>query len=421
VGKSPTEWINTVWEEMKMRERADLGTRTSVDGGMNRRTFITVIGGTGAGLAVTAALRRWGANVAEAAGTIKLAVQGPLSGSNADTGQAERRGVELAVSEINAAGGVQGKQFVVEFFDDEGKPEASASVAQRIVDDKEVFAVVGPLNSSAAFAALPIYQRAGLVLISGDASNPKLTHMGYTNFFRIITNDALEGPELVMYAAKQLGKKRFGAIYENTDYGKGLLDAIQGTYQQFGAQQVAAETYTISQDKDFSAQLTKIKQANPDALLHAGQYGEGGPIFNQAYRLGLTTNTNVAKLGFDGDHQAEFITLGTREGVDGTYLLAAFNPFLDNPRTKAFLSKIQSKFGHTPTEQEAQNYDIIYILKAAIEKGATKETLAQVLHSIKYEGVTGHNEFDANGDVINKPMAIFVVRNGDFAYLGASR
>lgn len=390
---------------------------------MNRRHMVhrlaslVLVGGlfVGAlGTAIPAGAQRTVAGM-QAGGSIKFAAAMPLTGPNSEGGQRMRAGIELAVNEINAAGGIGGNPVTVDYYDDEGKPESAASVAQKIVSDSDVFAVIGHINSSSTLAALPLYARAGITEVSGNSSNPDITHQGYKNFFRVIINDSLQGPILANYAVQTLGKKKLALIYENTDYGKGVVDAMTPVAAQDGADIVASETYTKVQDKDFSAQLTKIKAANPDALVHIGEYGEGGPIFGQAYRLGLTTNASLTKLAFDGDRQPALVQLAGSEAVQGLLLFAAFNSLSDLQATQEFAQKL----GHPPTEQEANNYDIVYLLKKAIEQGATKDSLPDVLHQISYDGVTGHIEFDENGDVTGKEMAIFVANNGTFdAYKG---
>ncbi|MBV8987322.1 MAG: ABC transporter substrate-binding protein [Solirubrobacterales bacterium] len=347
---------------------------------------------------------------APSGGTIKLAGVGPMSGSNAQFGTDLKAGMQLAMDEINAAGGIGGKQVVADFYDDEGKPESAASVAQKIAGDPDVFAVVGHVNSSCTLAALPIYSRAGLTEISGDSSNPTITHQGYKTFFRTLVNDALAGPSTVTYAVNTLGKKKLGIIYENTDYGKGLMDASQPVIQQLGAQVVDAETYTMGTDKDFSAQLTKIKAAQPDVLIHYGNYGEGGPIMAQAAKIGL----NVPKLVEGGDQDQQFIELAGKDAVEGVNVFSTWDPNSQIPAAKGFQDKYKAKTGQDSTEWSAYNYDIVYLLKMAIEQGATRETLPDVLHTIKQDGVTGHTEFDANGDVTGKQLFVLTIKDGKF-------
>jgi branched-chain amino acid transport system substrate-binding protein len=349
-----------------------------------------------------------------AAGTIKFAAAGPMTGPSGETGQRMRAGIELAVKEINASGGIDGKQLSVDFYDDEGKPEGAASVAQKIASDPDVFAVIGHINSSSSLAAVPIYKRAGLTEISGNSSSWKLTHLGYKNFFRVIIDDFAQAPVVVDEAVKKQGRKRLAIIYENSDYGKGVYEAAAKEAKKLGVEIVDAETYTAGVDRDFSAQLTKIKAAGPDALIIGGQYGEGGPILSQAYRIGLTTDGKVLKLGFDGLRQDTLIDLSGKQAAEGLLIFASFNSLSTAPLTTAFREKTMKLFGHPPTEQEAHNYDVVYVLKAAIEAGATKETLPDVLHKISIEGVSGHLQFDANGDPMGKKMFIFTVKDGKF-------
>jgi branched-chain amino acid transport system substrate-binding protein len=367
-----------------------------------------------AGLLLAASALGTVAGPAAAQGTIKFAAAGPMTGPSAETGIRMRAGIELAVKEINAAGGIAGKQVVIDFFDDEGKPEGAASVAQKIASDSDVVAVIGHINSSASMAALPIYSRAGLTQTSGNSSSWKLTHMGFNNIFRVIINDQGQSPVLTRHLVVNEKRKRIAIIYENSDYGKGALDSARKTAAELGAEVVAAETYQPGVDRDFAAQLTKIKAANPDALILISQYGEGGPILSQAYRLGLTRDGSVIKAGFDGLRQTAFIGLAGKEAAEGILIFASFNSLSDAPKTAEFREKTMRLFGHPPTEQEAHNYDIVYLYKAAIEKGATKATMSKVLASISMEGVSGHLEFDENGDVKGKQMVIFTVADGQF-------
>jgi branched-chain amino acid transport system substrate-binding protein len=346
---------------------------------------------------------------------IKFAAAGPMTGTNAETGIRMRAGIELAAQEINAAGGIGGKKVVVDFYDDEGKPEGAASVAQKIVSDPSVFAVIGHINSSASMAALPIYARAGLTETSGNSSSWKVSHLGFKNFFRIIINDLGQAPVLVEHVVTKENRKRLAIIYENSDYGKGAYQSALETAKRLGVEVVAAETYAPGVDRDFASQLTKIKAANPDALILCGQYGEGGPILSQAYRLGLIKDDNsVLKVGFDGLRQSSFIGLAGEKAADGILIFASFDSLSDAPKAAEFRQKTEKLFGHPPTEQEAHNYDIVYLYKAAIESGATKETLPDVLRNIKFDGVSGHVEFDENGDVKGKQMVIFTVQDGKF-------
>lgn len=346
--------------------------------------------------------------------TIKLAAAGPMTGTNAETGARMRAGIELAVEEINASGGINGKTLVVDIYDDEGRPEGAAAVAQRIASDPDVIGVIGHINSSASMAALPIYKRAGLTQISGNSSAHRLTHLGFDNIFRVIINDQGQAPVVAEHVITNEGRKRLAILYENSDYGKGAMEAAKAKAEELGAEVVAAETYQPGVDRDFSAQLTAIKAANPDALIHAGQYGEGGPIFNQAFRLGLTTDGSVLKVGFDGLRQGPFIDLATAEAVEGLLIFASFNSLSDAPKTAEFREKTQRLFGHPPTEQEAHNYDVVYLYKAAIEAGATKENMSEVIRGMDMEGVSGHLGFDENGDVKGKSMVIFTVKDGEF-------
>jgi len=343
-------------------------------------------------------------------GTIKLAVAGALTGDSAVYGNGLKRAVEFAIAEINAAGGVDGKMFEATYLDDKGDPKEAANVAQKIVSNPDYFAVIGHVNSSCNLAALPIYQDAGITDISAGASNPKITQMGYTVFFRTICNDTQQGPQMAETAV-DLGLKKIAVIYANSDYGLGLLEAAKPKITELGGEIVAEETYVPGVDKDFTPQLTKIKAAEPDVLLMMCDYTEGGLILRQAKVAGLD---NVRKIACCAMQSEQMIELAGADAAEGCVILVYWNPLSTAPKAKAYAEKFQAEFGALPDEREAYGYEVPYIIKQAIEAGATKETLADVLHTIEYDGVTGITKFDENGDVKDKIGGILMVKDGEF-------
>jgi branched-chain amino acid transport system substrate-binding protein len=200
-------------------------------------------------------------------------------------------------------------------------------------------------------------------------------------------------------------------MYASHDYGKGLLDSTEPVVPDLGGEVVAVETYTPGVDKDFSAQLTKIAEAKPEALLLLTDYAEGGMITKQRVAAGLG---DVPVIAAAGCQHTEFIDLGG-EAAEGAFVMAYYDPFSPVPVTKAFNEKWLAKFGERPVEIEAFNYEVPYILKLAIEAGATKENLHEVLHTIEYEGPTGLTKFDETGDVSEKSQVVLIVKDGKFA------
>jgi branched-chain amino acid transport system substrate-binding protein len=340
-----------------------------------------------------------------------LGLAAPLTGDSAMYGETVRDGVMFAVDELNAAGGIKGKKIELVIQDDKGDPKEAVLVAQKLAEDKRLFAVIGHVNSSCTIAALPIYKEAGLTVLNTSSSAEKITQLGYTHFFRTVIHDGLQGPMMVKHAVQNLGHKKLACMVANSDYGLGLLGNAKGALQKYGGAIVASETYVPSSDKDFTPQLTKIKAAGPDCMFILGDYNEAGLIIRQMKTLGL----NIDRVTPSACSNQAMIDLAGADAAEGTFLLGYWDPEKPVPEVQNFVKKYKEKHGVEPDERNAYGYEIPYILKMAIEKGATKDTLASVLRTIEFKGPTGITRFDAKGDVSEKMQMVFVVKNGKFA------
>ena len=318
---------------------------------------------------------------------ITFGLAGPMTGDSADYGVNLQKGAALAVDEINAAGGLNGQPVKLEVCDDKADPSAASLCAQKFASESYIFATIGNVNSTCTLAAGPILDKAGITNITGDSTNPKVTEMGWTHMFRTIVNDSLQGPVMAEIAVKTLGKSKLAVVYANSDYGKGLLD-----------------------DKDFSAQLTKIAQAQPDALLLLTDYTEGGLLTKQRVAAGLGS---VAVIASAGNTHSEFISLGGA-AAEGAFVMTYFDPNQPTQMMKDFVAKFKAKYNYVPNEQGGYGYEIPFIYKMAIDQGATKATLPTVLHGIDYKGLTGEIQFTSTGDLAHGTQYILQVQNGQF-------
>jgi branched-chain amino acid transport system substrate-binding protein len=334
----------------------------------------------------------------------------PMTGDAADYGVQLETGVRLAIEEINAAGGIAGRPVDLVVCDDKCDPYEGSMCAQKMVADPRIFAIIGHVCSSCTLAGAPIYEKAGLTVMTVSSTNPVITKKGWKHVFRTIAHDGMQGPLMAQFAVQELGAKRLAIMYASHDYGKGLLDATLPEIPKLGAEAVAVETYVPGVDKDFSAQLTKIAQAKPEALLLLTDYAEGGMITKQRVAAGLG---NVPVVASAGNQHEQFIQLGG-EGAEGAYVMVYFDPEKPDPKTQEFVKKYMAKYGKMPSEQAGYGYEAPYIYKQAIEMGATKETLHEYMHKVEYDGLTGVTKFDETGDVVGKGQAILVVKNGKF-------
>lgn len=341
---------------------------------------------------------------------IIIGMVAPMTGDLADFGKQVERGIRMAMDEINAKGGINGRMFELKICDDQCNPQQAAACAQKMVNDPEIFAVIGHICSSCTLAGGPIYDAGGLTAMTVNSSNPKITEQGWKHMFRSTPTDTQQGAAMVDFVTKQLGLTKIAMIYSNDDYGMGLAESAKSQMAAAGATLVAEEKFITGQDKDFSAQLTKIAQAQPEVLFDMGQYAEVGLIAKQRAAAGLGEVVLVAPAA--AQHQ-EFIELGGA-GAEGAYVAVFYDLAKDTPQNNELVKKIVDKYGEKPGEQVPWGYDGVYIFAQAIAAGATKETMPEYLSKVDYQGVTGHIVFDEKNQVIGLQGDINVVVNGEF-------
>jgi branched-chain amino acid transport system substrate-binding protein len=340
---------------------------------------------------------------------IKIAVVGPLTGDAANYGHWVERGTFLAMTEINKAGGVDGRELELVYYDDLCQPSEAVLAAHRIATDESIFAVIGHVCSSCCLATQQIFEDAGLTHITPSCTNPTICDRGFAYQFRTITHDGHQGPLMAAHAIETLGLKKVAIIYGAEDYATGLYESTAPAVTELGGELVAVESFTPG-DKDFSAQLTKIAEADPDALLPFGHYSECALITKQRVAAGME---DVVVIQPAGSQQPGFLEIAG-DAAEGGYILVYYDPFHPRPENKQFVSAYEGFFaGETPSENAAYSYEVVYMIKQAIEKGATKETLHEVMHNVTFTGPTGETKFAANGDVSEKPQAVLVIEGGE--------
>jgi len=347
-----------------------------------------------------------GSSAAPAA--FKVGVAGPMTGQYATYGASHKAGAQIALDELNAAGGVNGAKASMAIGDDLGDPQQAVLVAQGFIDDKNIVVVDGHMFSGATIAAAAKYQAAGLPMISPSATNPDITSLG-SYIWRICMTDAVQGAGLAKYSVTTLGKKNIAVIYDNSDYGRGLADAYVSGVKSAGANIVAQQQYATG-DTDFSSQLTKIKAANPDLLFMSGYYPEGSKIAQQARQLGM----NVQMLGSDGYASDQLPKLGGA-AVEGMLVSTFFDYTKKDPAVQKFVAAYKAKYhGANPDWFAANSYDVIMLAAKAAENAGSnsRSAINDALGKIgTYQGISGAITFDKNGDVM-KPLSIVVVKNG---------
>lgn len=339
--------------------------------------------------------------------TIHIGVSGPMSGTQAQYGEAFKNGAELAAKQINDAGGIDGKNVRIVVEDDKGEPNEAVNVANKFSTNKDILAVVGHFNSSATLAAAPIYNRNEIVQISPASSAPAVTDAGeYT--YRVITTDAFQAAYLAEWS-KELGYEKVALIYEQSDFGLGLLDVYQSSAPDHGIEIVATESY-LPGANEFSTILTKVKEREPDAIFIGGFYNEAALIASQAKRLDL----QVDYIGVDSLYSQALLELGG-ESVEDFKLIGFFYPGGSNEQAKAFQDAFVEAYDKEPDTYAAYAYDATSLVIEAIKQtGAKRDGLKQYLDEMEdFPGATGLLNFDENGDVETIPQKL-TVKNGSF-------
>src|SRR5262245_12190255 len=339
---------------------------------------------------------------------VKIGHVGPLTGGIAHLGKDNENGARLAVEEANAAGvkiGGNAVKFVLVAEDDQADPKVGTTVAQKLADAK-VAGVVGHLNSGTSIPSSPIYAQAGIPVISGSATNPKLTELGHKTQFRVVGRDDQQGPAIASYLAANNKPKVVAVIDDATAYGEGIANEVEKTLKAAKISVLPREKGT-DKTTDWKAVLTKVRGRNPDAIFYGGMDATGGPLMKQGRELGIKA---VFAFG-DGactDDMAKFA------GKEAEGLLCSQAGLPPQAADKKFQDAFKKRFNGDPIIYAPFTYDAAKLLIAAMQKANStdpKKYLPEVA-KIEYAGVTGRIAFDAKGDRKDAEMTIFTMKGG---------
>ena len=330
-----------------------------------------------------------------------------LTGSEATFGLNSDNGVQLAAEEINQAGGVLGRKIKLIVEDDQSKPGQPSAAVKKLIDSDKVVAVIGEIASSRSLEAGPICQAAKIPMVSPGSTNPTVTQTG-DYVFRVCFIDPFQGTVMAKFALDTLKAKKVAILSDVTsDYSTGLSQYFTEYYKGHGGQIVIERSYSGGgKDKDFRAQLTAIKSAQPDAIFVPGYYTEAGLIAKQARILGI----KVPLLGGDGWDSPKLAEIaGT--SLDGSYFSTHFSPADKSPKVQGFVTKYQAKFKALPDGMAPLGYDAMMILADAIKRAGTTDgdKVREALASVKnYDAVTGNITIDAQRNATKSAVVLEV-------------
>ena len=363
-------------------------------------------------------------SAAASAESVRVGVIAEITGDMPAVGASCRNAAEMAVKEINAAGGldVGGKKLKVELFveDNGGKADQSAAAAQKLITQEEVVAIIGPNASRYAIPASEIAESNQTIFITPWSTNPKTTLDAVTGkpkkyAFRSCFIDPFQGKVLARFAFETMKAKKAAVLYDvASDYNKGIAEVFKGDYEKLGGKVVAFETYTTN-DKDFSAQFTKIKTTAPDVVFLPNYYSEVPLQVQQAKRLGIT----APFLGADAWGSADLLKLGGAD-LEGYYFSTHYAADNAAPAAVQFITGYAKAYGTAPDDVAALTWDAFGLLFTAIrnagrtDREAVRGALARLP---SYAGVTGDMKFqDGSGDPI-KSAVILQIKGGKFVYV----
>ena len=339
---------------------------------------------------------------------VRIGVFMSTTGSTANFGISSVNGIKMAADEINAAGGINGKQVELLVQDDRSDASEAATIVTKFVTQDQVHAIIGEVASSRSIAAAPIAQNAKIPMLTPSSTNPEVTKKG-DFIFRSCFIDPYQGAAIAQFAAKTLGAKTAAIMVDRkNDYSTGLEKVIDQTFAKFGGKIVATQSYQEG-DQDFNAQLTSLKGANPEVIFVPGYYNDVGLIAKQARDKGIT----VPLVGGDGWDSEQLYKIGGT-ALNGSYFTNHYSPFDTQPNVVKFVNDYKKRYNSTPDALAATAYDAANIMFDAIKraKSLSGPDIRDALAATNaFPGVTGTVTFNQQRDAV-KPIVMIEIKPG---------
>lgn len=348
---------------------------------------------------------------------VKIGVIAPLQAGLVDFGKGIRNSVQLAVDQANASGRFK-VRFVVDARDDSSTPAVGQASAQSLAADPSVIGVVGTYNSGVAAVVQPVLASAGIIMISPGNTNPTLT-LGpdpshpvrpFSNYFRLVVPDSIQGSELGDYAYNVLNVRKVAVVSEDKAVSLALVDAFTDKFTGLGGT-VSIRSEFPDGTTDFTPIITEVKKTNPELIVFGGEYATAAPFRMQATNQGLT----VPLMGSDGIKDQAYIT-AAGPASNGDYASSVGAPIANQPLGAAFLAAYQAAgFNEPPSDFGPYAFDAAGLIIAAVDRrGPDRAAVIQEVQQVNASGVTGPLGFDAFGDTRNKVVTLYRVEGGVF-------
>ena len=340
------------------------------------------------------------------ADTIKVGFNVPLTGFAAADGKSARIGAELAVEQVNAAGGINGKNIELVIYDDQASPKESAPLAAKLITQDEVVAGISGSYSGATRAAATIYQENGTPYISAYAVHPDITRSG-DYVFRTSFMGEVQGRAGAKLVGEMMGKKRVSVITLANDFGKSLEAGFKEKAGEYGIEIIGEYDYSIK-DREFGPIVSKVKAESPDAIYASGYFFTAGPLVTQLREAGVTAPV-IGQEGYDGEM---FIKIAG-DAAEGVIITTSLDRDSNDPLAQAFITGFQAKSGYPADMVSASTHTAVLVLAEALKQvdPSDKVALRQAIASTSINAATGNISFNKLGEV-KKPVQVQVVRDG---------
>jgi branched-chain amino acid transport system substrate-binding protein len=358
--------------------------------------------------------------------TFKVGLDASLTGADAESAIRVRNGVAMAIDNANAAGEIPGIQLLLVSFDDgtatagQYDPAQAATNARKMVSDPDILAAIGPQMSGAGKAMAPILSEGDLATITPSSTNPDITNPKFADqfrpagkaiYFRTVTTDAYQGPNMANFFADTLKVKSVYVLDDSGAYGVGIADTFQAQAEKKGIK-ILGRDRLDPKAADYSAILTKIKSLNPQAMYYGGVGQAGVKLVKQSYDI----IPNMIKAGGDGMYSPAILTGAGFPAAAGWYASIAAPHLMGDTKAQAFVDSYSKKYGSSPDDYTITAYDAALIIIDAVKRVAasgkpvTRDAVRDAIQTAKVPTIQGTVSFDANGDLADRTVSIFQIK-----------
>jgi branched-chain amino acid transport system substrate-binding protein len=355
--------------------------------------------------------------------TVTIGINLPLTGADAHDAELIKDGAMLAIDDVNAKGGVAGYKINVTVLDDgtatagQYDPAQAATNARKMVADPSVVAAIGPQMSGSGKAMAPILSEGDLATVTPSSTNPDITDpkfagqyrpAGKAIYFRTVTTDAFQGPNMANYFADTLHVKSVYVLDDSGAYGVGIADTFQRQAEKRGIK-VLGRDQLNPKEADYTTILTKIKSLNPEALYYGGVAQAGVKVIKQSYDI----LPNIIRAGGDGVYGSEILRGAGFPAAEGLYATTASPNLVENPATKPFVAAFAKKYGQQPEDYSITAYDAALVILDAIKRVAAsgkevnRDNVRDAIQTSKVQTLQGTVSFDRNGDITNRIVSVY--------------